>query len=156
MELVQKWPIFQLFFVSSIDQENVFYDTLKRKNAFLVYKNKNFKKSKTWHFSKGVDRWFWSKNGHFSDFFLAYICQENVFYDILERKNAFLGQKKRRSKSLKIDIFPKGITYAFGPKMAIFPTFFFLRQYKPGTYLLRYSRTKKRLSRPENQHVQKV
>ena len=27
----------------------------------------------------------------FSTFFLFDICQENVFYDILERKNAFLG-----------------------------------------------------------------
>ena len=33
-------------------QENVFYNILERKNAFLIYKNKEFKKSKNWHFSK--------------------------------------------------------------------------------------------------------
>ena len=87
MVLVQKWPFFQLFFLGNIGQENVFYDILERKNAFLSCKNKKLKKSKNRHFSKGVNPWFWSKNGHFSNcFFLGNIGQENVFYDILERK----------------------------------------------------------------------
>ena len=60
----------------------------------------------------------------FEVFFLGNIGQENVFYDVLERKNAFLGYKSRSLKSRKIDFFPKGLTYGFGPKMAIFPTFF--------------------------------
>ena len=68
MVLVQKLPFFQLFFLGNIGQENVFYDILEQKNAFLSYKNKNFKKSKNWHFSKGVNIWFSSKNGHFSYF----------------------------------------------------------------------------------------
>ena len=51
------------------------------------------------------------------------IGKENVFYDILQRKNAFLGYKTRSSKSQKIHIFPKGLTYGFGPKKAIFTTF---------------------------------
>ena len=46
MVLVQKWRVFQLFFSGNIGQENVFYDILERKNAFLTYKNKKFKKSK--------------------------------------------------------------------------------------------------------------
>ena len=53
MVFVQKWPVYQLFFLGNIEQENVFYDILERKNAFLGYKNKKFKKSKTCHFSKG-------------------------------------------------------------------------------------------------------
>ena len=53
MVLVQKWPFFQLFFLGNIGQENVFYDILEGKNAFLGYKNKNFKQSKNGHFSKG-------------------------------------------------------------------------------------------------------
>ena len=56
------------FFLGYIGQENVFDDKLERKNAFLSYKNKRFKKSKNWHFSKGVNPWFWSKNGHFPTF----------------------------------------------------------------------------------------
>ena len=33
--------------------------------------------------------------------------------------------KTRSWKSRKIDSFPKRLTHAFGPKMGIFPTFFF-------------------------------
>ena len=83
--------IFPTFFLGNIAQENVFYDILERKNDFLGYKNKKFKNSKNWDFFKGVNPWFWSKNGHFSNFFfLGNIGQENVFYDILERKYDFL------------------------------------------------------------------
>ena len=46
MVLVQKWTLFQLFFLGNISQENVFYDILEGKNAFLGSKNKKFKKSK--------------------------------------------------------------------------------------------------------------
>ena len=46
MVLVQNWPFFHLVFFGNIVQENVFYDILERKNAFLGYKNKKFKKSK--------------------------------------------------------------------------------------------------------------
>ena len=42
----------------------------------------------------------------------------------MERNNAFLGYKKKRSKSRNIDIFSKGWTHGFGPQMAILPTFF--------------------------------
>ena len=86
MVLVQKWPFLQLFFFLgnigqknvfydilewkniNIRQENFFYDILGRKNAFLGYKNKESEKWKNWHFSKGVNQWFWSKNGYFSNF----------------------------------------------------------------------------------------
>ena len=61
----------------------------------------------------------------FQLFFLGNIGPKNVFYDILERENAFLGYKKKGSKSRKIGIFPKGLTHGFGLKIAIIPTFFF-------------------------------
>ena len=106
MVLVQKWPFFQLFFLGNIGQENVFYDILERKNVFLGYKIKKFKKSKNCHFSKGVNPWFWSKNGDFSNFFcFGKIGQENVFYYILERKNSFLGYKKEKFKKSKNCLF---------------------------------------------------
>ena len=41
-------------------------------------------------------------------------------------KTPLYAIKTRRSKSRKIDIFPKGLTHGFGPKMAIFRTLFFL------------------------------
>ena len=92
MVLVQSRLFFKSSFLGNIGQENVFYGILERKNAFLGYKNRKFQKTDNWHFSKGVNPWFWSKSGSFSDFFfLGNISFENVFYDILERKNAFLG-----------------------------------------------------------------
>ena len=112
MLLIQKWPYFQLFLGGggNIDQQNVFYDIVERKNAFLGYKNNKFKKSKNWDFSKEVNLSFWSKNGHFFNyFFLGKIGQQNVFYDILERKNAYLGYKINKfKKSKKLRFFQRG------------------------------------------------
>ena len=42
MVLVQKWKFLQLVFSANIGHQNVFYDILERKNAFLSYKNKKF------------------------------------------------------------------------------------------------------------------
>ena len=39
MVLVQNWPFLLLVCFGNIGQENVFYDILERKNAFLGYKN---------------------------------------------------------------------------------------------------------------------
>ena len=78
----------------------------------------------------------------FKLFFLGNIDQVKVFYDILERKMPFQAIKTRSSKSRIIDIFLKRLTHGFGPKRAIFQSFFF-RQYRPGKCLLGYSRTKK-------------
>ena len=46
MDLVQIKPFFKFHFLGNIGQENVFYDILEDKNAFLGYKNNNFKNSK--------------------------------------------------------------------------------------------------------------
>ena len=105
---MDNFPTF--FFFNNIGQDNVFYDILERKNTFTGYKNKKFKKSKNWHFSKRVNPWFWSKNGRFSNFyFLGNIGQENVFYDILHRKNAFVAYKNKKFRKLKNWHFSKGV-----------------------------------------------
>ena len=156
MVFVQKWPFFQLFFYGNIGQENVLYDTLQQKTNFLGYKNKKFKKSENWHFSKngnfsniffsqsrpgkcllpyftkkrnflgyknkkfkqstnwhfpkGDNPWFWSINGHYSNFFFfGTIGQKKVFYDILERKKAFGGYKNKKVKKSKNWHFSKGV-----------------------------------------------
>ena len=145
MVLLKNWPFFHLFFLGNIGQENVFYDTLERKNAFLGHKNNKLKKSKNWHFSKGVNPWFRSKTGHFFNFFLRLYRPGKCVCDILERKNAFVGNKNKKFKNLKIWHFSKGVNPWFWSTLAIFPTCCFT-QYRPGKCVLRYSRTKKRLS----------
>ena len=47
---VKNWRFFHLFILGKIGQENVFYDILERKNAFLDYKNIKLKKSKKLRF----------------------------------------------------------------------------------------------------------
>ena len=79
MVLVQN-AIFLRFFLGYIGQENVFYNILGRKNDFLGYKNKKFKKSKNWDFPKVLVHGFWPKIGHFpTPFSLGNIAQYNVF-----------------------------------------------------------------------------
>ena len=79
MVLVQKWPFFQLFFLGNIGQENVFYDILEQKSAFLAYKNQKFKKPKNWRFFKGFTIGFVQNMAIFATFFLGNVGQENVF-----------------------------------------------------------------------------
>ena len=100
------------FFLGNIGQKNVFYDILERENAFLGYKKNKFEKSKNWYFSMVFVQTlgFGTKNGHFSNFyFLGNIGKENVFYDILEQKNAFLGYKNKKFKKSKNWHFSKGV-----------------------------------------------
>ena len=126
MVLVQKWLFLPLFFLGNIGRENVFYHILERENAFLGYKKKKFKKSKNWHFFKGVNPWFLSENGHFSFFFLlGNIGLENVFYDILELKNAYLGYENKKLKKSKNWDFSKEVNPWFWSKNGHFFNFFF-------------------------------
>ena len=129
-----------------IGQENVFYDILKGKNAFLGYKERKFQKSKNWHFCKGFNPWFWSKNGHFSNFFFWQYRPGKCLLRYSSRKNAFLGYKNKSFKKSKNWHFSRGVIPWFLSKNGHFSNFFF-RQYKPRKCLLRYSRKKKRLSR---------
>ena len=71
-------------------------------------------------------------------------------------KTPFQAIKTRSSKSRRIDIFRKGLTHAIGPKMAIQAPFLFFTQYRVGKCLLRYFRTRKRLSRLEKKEIQIV
>ena len=127
MVLVQEWPFFQFFFWPTIDQENVFCDILERKNAFLGYKNKKFKKSKNWHFSKGINPWFWSNYGHFPTFFWGAIYGRKMSFMIFENeKTPFQAITRRSSKSRKDEIFPKGFKPRFWAKTGQFSSYFFL------------------------------
>ena len=194
MVLVQKWSLFQLlFFRQYRPGKCLLRYSRTKKTPSQAKKNKKFNKPKNLHFSKRVNPWFWPKMAIFPTFFFGKIGQENVFYDILERKNSFLGYKNKKFEKLQNCHFSTRVNPWFWPKMAIFPTsffqaiqarrmcftifqndktpfqaiknkkfkrsknclfskgpflqFLFLRQYRPGKYLLRYSRTKKRLSK---------
>ena len=101
MVLVRKWPFFQLFFLANLGQQNIFYDILQQKNAFLGYKKTSLKSSKIDIFPKGLTHGFGPKMAIFPTFFLANLGKENIFYDILEQKNAVVGYKKNKFKKFK-------------------------------------------------------
>ena len=92
--------IFPTFFLGNLGREHVFYDILEWKSAFLGLKNKKFKKSKNWHFSMEWSMELVQKWPFFQLFFLGNVGPENVFYDILEPKNAFLGKKKQEGQKV--------------------------------------------------------
>ena len=107
------------FFFGKIGQENVFFDILQLKNAFLGYKNKKLKKSKNCDYSKGVNPWFLYKKWPFFQlpFARQYRPEKRLCFRYSRTKKARLGYKKRSSKSRKIAIFPKGLTHGFGPNI---------------------------------------
>ena len=52
--------------------------------------------------------------------------QKNVFYDILERNNAFLDYKNKKFKHSNTEIFPKRVSRWFWSKIDHFSMFPFL------------------------------
>ena len=122
----QKVTIFPSFFFGNTGQENVFYDILERKNLFLSYKNKKFKKSKNCHFFQRGQSMVLVKNWPFFHVFLKVIQARKMCFTIFQNeKTPFQAIKTRSSKRGKIAIFPKRLVYGFGQKLAIFPSFFF-------------------------------
>ena len=111
MVLVQKRPFFQLFFLA----------LQAKKRSFTIFENEKtpFEAIKTTSSKK-------RKMAIFPPFFFQAIQARKMSFTIFSNKKAtFQVIKTRTSKSRKIDIFPKGLTHGFGPKMAIFPIFFF-------------------------------
>ena len=105
-----KLAIFPTFFFRYYIPENIFYDILDQKTAFLGHKNKKFKKSKNWHFFKGVSLWFWSKNGVFSNFcFFGQYRPGKSLLRYCTSKNAFVAYKNKKFRKLKNWHFSKGV-----------------------------------------------
>ena len=127
MALVQKWPFFHFFFLRQYKPGKYLLRYSRTKKRLSRPEKAGRSKSlKILHFSKGVNFWFWSKNGQFSNFFfLRNIVQENVFYDILEQKNACLGYKIKKFKNSKNWHFSKGVNPWNWSKNGHFSNFFF-------------------------------
>ena len=72
-----------------------------KKTLFYAIKRKSPKSPKIDIFPKGLSHGFVPKMAIYSRFFLGNNGQENVVYDIVEPKNAFLGYKNKKSKKSK-------------------------------------------------------
>ena len=98
----QKMAMYPTFFFRHYSLENVLYDILARKKPFKSIKKRRSKSRKIDIFQNGLTHRFGPKMTIFSSFFfLGNICQQNVFYDILEQKNAFLGYKNKNFRQSK-------------------------------------------------------
>ena len=83
----------------------------------------------------------------FPTFFLGNIGQGNVFYAILQRKNAFLGYKNNKFKKSKNWDFSEGVNSRFWSKNGNFSKCFFLGNIDQENVFYDILETKKRLSR---------
>ena len=125
------------------------------KAPFQAMTTRNQKSRKIEIFQNGLTHNFSQKKAIFQIFFQAIQAtnlSSTIFYN---ETTAFQVIRKKSSKSRKIDIFPKGLTHGFSPENRNFSTFF-LRQYRQRKCLLRYFKTKQRLSRLKKKEPQKV
>ena len=117
--IFKKWKICDFWkgvnpwFWSKIVHFSIFFQSLQvRKMCFTIVQNEKApfqaiktacsKSGKIAISGKGLTHGFGPKLAIFPSFiFLGIMGQENVFYDILERRNAFLGSKKRKLKTQK-------------------------------------------------------
>ena len=126
MVLVQKWPFFQPFF-QAIQARKIFFTIFQNeKTPFQAIKTRSPKSRQTDIFAKGLTHGFCPKMAIFPLFFFfqAIQARKMSFAIFQNEKTPFQAIKPRSSKSPKTDIFPEELTHGFGPKMAIFPTFF--------------------------------
>ena len=152
-EIFPKWlthsfgPKMAIFLFYAIQARKVSFKKFQNKKAPLyAIKTRNSESRKTDIFAKGLTSGIGQKWPFLNLFFQAIYARKMFFTIFQDEKTPFQAIKTRSLKSRKIDIFLKGLTHGFSPKMAIFATFY-CRQYKPKKCLLRYSRTKNRLSR---------
>ena len=96
------------------------------KTAFQGIKSRSSKCRKIDIFSKGLTHGFGLKMAFFPTFFPQAIQARKMSSTIFQNeKTSYYAIKTRSLKSRKLDIFPKGLTHVFIPKMLIFPSFFF-------------------------------
>ena len=95
--------IFPTFFFSAIQARIMCFTIFQNeKTPFQPMEIRSSKSRKIEIFPKGLTHGFIKKQPFFHlFFFLGNIGQEKVFYDILERKNAFLGYKNKKLKKSK-------------------------------------------------------
>ena len=143
-----KMAIFSTSFFQVIQARKKCFTTFQNeKMPFQAIKTRSSKRGKIAIFPKGLTHGFGTKKAIFSTCFLQAIQAMKMIFTIFQNeKTPFQAIKTTSSKSPKIDIFAKGLTHGLCPKMAIFATFCFI-EYSPRKYLLRYVRTKKRLSK---------
>ena len=123
----QKMASFRtLFFRKYRPGKDSFTIFQNEKRPFQTVKTRSSKSPKIDIFAKELTHGFGQKMASFRTlFFRKYRPGKDSFTIFQNEKRPFQTVKTRSSKSPKIDIFAKGLTHGFYPKMVIFPTHFF-------------------------------
>ena len=126
---VQKCQFFKLFFTQLRPGKCFFFLIFQNeKKLFQAIKTRRSKSRKIDIFKKGLTHGFGPKMAIFLTFFFQPIQARKISFMIFQnKKTPFQALKRRSSKSRKVDIFPKGLTHGFDPKMPIFCNFFFFQ-----------------------------
>ena len=121
-----KMAIFPFFYFQAIQACKMSLTIFQNQKApFQAIKTRRSKNRKIDIFPKRTTHGFGPKNGQFSNFFWAVQARKMSFTIFQNEKTPFNAIKTRSSKTQKINIFSKEFTHGFGPKLAIFTTFFF-------------------------------
>ena len=119
-----------LFFLAKKARKKHFFIFWIVKNAFQPWKVKFQQSPKSRHFAKGL--WFLSKNRRFSYmFFFTKKSQKERVFDILDRKECFLDQKRKVLKNSKESTFCKGVSPWFLSQNCSFLICFFSQPKTP-------------------------
>ena len=148
MVVVQKWQFFQFFFQEIKSRKMCFTKFQKEETPLQTVKKRTLKSRKINIFPKELTYGFGPKMAIFPSFIFQALQDRKMSFTIFQNeKTPFQALKTRSLKGRKSDIFQKGLIHSFGPKLAIFPTFFCFWEQKSGKCLLRDSGTRKRLTR---------
>ena len=96
------------------------------KTPFQAVKTRSLRRRKIDIFPKRLTHGFGSKKPFFLPFFRSYRPGKCLLRYSRRKKRLSSLQKQEVKKRRKIDILEKRLTHGFGPKMANFPTLFFL------------------------------
>ena len=117
------------------------------KTSFQDIKTRSSKIRKIDIFPKGLTHRFGPKMAIFETFFFRQYRPGKCNLRYLRTKNGFLGNKNKKFKKSKNWCFCTGVNPSFLDNNGLCCNFFFFKQNRPGKCLLRYSKTKKPLSR---------
>ena len=114
------------FFFQAIQATKISFTILQyEKKPFQAIKTGSSKSRKIHIFPMGFTHGFGLKMTVFPTFIVQALQARKMSFTILQNeKTPFQAIKTRSSKSRKIDIFPKGLSHGFGPKIPLFPTVF--------------------------------
>ena len=135
-----KMAVFLTFIFQAIQARKMSFTRFQNeKTPFQGIRKRSSKSRKIDIFPNGLTHGFGLKMAVFPTFIFFIIQARKMCFTIFQNeKTPFQAIKTRSSKSRKIDIFPKGLTHSFGPKMARFPTFFYAIQARIMSFTILY------------------